>query len=113
MKAELHAQSTIISDYLSESRKIAYQHSGEQLRYPILDDSYARGDFRDSSGIDVFVVLNQIESEMQVIEKLAYLWTDLILQHDQYFSTDPLGIEKFTNSGLSILRNMKRERILF
>lgn len=112
MKTQLPDQSIIISDYLTEFKKIAHQHFGEQLRYLILYGSYARGDFRDSSDIDVLVVLNQIESKMQVIEKLADIKTDLILQHNQYLSTNPVSIDKFENSGLSFFRNVQREGVL-
>lgn len=112
MKTQIPGKSLVISNYLAEFKKIANEHFGEQLKYLILYGSYARGDFRENSDIDVLVVLDHIESEMKVIEKLAALKTDLILQHDQYLSTNPVSTEKFENSDLSFFRNVKREGVL-
>jgi uncharacterized protein len=112
MKTELPEKSAFISDYLSQFKDLADGHFGQRLKYLILYGSFARGDFRDNSDIDVLVVLDQIQSEIEEIETLAALKTDLMLDHDRYLSTNPVSFEKFENSDFTFFRNVKRDGVL-
>lgn len=112
MKTELPEKSAFISEYLSQFKDLAGEHFGQRLKFLILYGSFARGDFRENSDIDVLVVLDQIQSEIKEIETLAALKTDLLLDNDRYISTNPVSIEKFENSDFSFFRNVKREGVL-
>jgi uncharacterized protein len=56
MKTELPEKSAFISDYLSQFKDLAGGHFGHRLKFLILYGSFARGDFRENSDIDVLVV---------------------------------------------------------
>ena len=53
---------------------------GERLKGVYLFGSYARGDYHDESDVDVLVVLNQVESYFDEIERTSHLVGDLSLQ---------------------------------
>ena len=112
MKTQLPERSNIINEIISNFKKRASDYYGTRLYSLVLYGSYARGDFREGSDIDILVVLNSIESEMNEITNLTEIKTDLILEYERYLSTNPVSRDKFENSGLSFFQKVKEEGIL-
>ncbi len=113
MKTQLPEKSESIKEYLDTFKKLVTQHYGERLQYLVLYGSYARGDFREESDIDVLVVLdNMIKTEMQEISDLTDLKTDLILEHELFLSTIPVNMQKFETSNYPFYKNVRRDGII-
>lgn len=69
----------LIEQYIAEIQKIY----GSHLRQIILYGSYARGDFRPDSDIDIMILLDISDLELKAYsQKLAYLTYDFNLDHD-------------------------------
>lgn len=69
----------LIEKYITEIQKIY----GSHLRQIILYGSYARGDFRPDSDIDLMILLDISDLELKAYsQQLAYLTYDFNLDHD-------------------------------
>jgi predicted nucleotidyltransferase len=112
MKTQLPERSKKIASTLEKLKKEFTEYYKHRLIYMILYGSYARGDFRKYSDIDILVVLNEIRSEMQEIDKLAELKTDILLDSDVYISTNPVSIDKINNSDFTFYKNIQKEGII-
>jgi predicted nucleotidyltransferase len=112
MKTKIPEQSALILDFLSDFKKRAKMHYGNRLKYIVLYGSYARGDFKKDSDIDVLVVLDEIKSEINEIDVLADLKTDIILEYEWYLSTNPVDINKFENSNFTFFRNVREDGVI-
>lgn len=112
MKTQLPEKSKVIYEIIADFKKRACDFYGMRLHSLVLYGSYARGDFREGSDIDILVVLDNIESEMNEIGNLTEIKADLILEYERYLSTNPVSREKFENSNFSFYQNVKQEGIL-
>ncbi len=112
MKTELPDISVSVKNNIEKLKSIVSNHFGSRFKYFILYGSYARGDFHKDSDIDVLVVLDNIKSEMNEIDTLADLKTDILLNSDIYISTNPTSIQKFENSSLFFYQNIRKEGII-
>jgi len=112
MKTKLPEKSKVINEIIANFKKRTSDFYGMRLHSLVLYGSYARGDFRKGSDIDILVVLDSIESEMNEIDNLTGIKTDLALEYEQYLSTNPVSREKYENSDFSFYRNVKQEGIL-
>jgi len=111
MKTEIPENSQIIKPVLKDLSQILVKHYGNHLKHLILYGSYARGDFRSDSDVDILVVLDEIKSEMEEIGVLADLKTDLLLESDWYLSTNPVSLAQFKNSNFTFYKNIRRDGI--
>ncbi len=112
MKTEIPIKSQIIKPKLINLKSIVSQYFGSRLKHFILYGSYARGNFNESSDIDILVVLDEVESEMKEIGVLADLKTDILLDSDIYISTNPVSLNKFNNSNFTYYQNIRREGVI-
>jgi len=112
MKTQLPERSKIITEIVANFKKRASDYYGGRLHSLVLYGSYARGDFREGSDIDILVVLDNIESEMNEITNLTNIKTDLVLEYELYLSANPVSREKFENSGFSFYHIVRQEGIL-
>ena len=112
MKTKLPEKSKVINEIIADFKKRVSDFYGMRLHSLVLYGSYARGDFREGSDIDILVVLDSIESEMNEIDNLTGIKTDLALEYEQYLSTNPVSREKYENSDFSFYQNVKQEGIL-
>ncbi len=112
MKTKLPEKSKVINEIIADFKKSASDFYGTRLHSLVLYGSYARGDFREGSDIDILVVLDSIESEMNEIDNLTGIKTDLALEYEQCLSTNPVSREKYENSNFSFYQNVRQEGIL-
>ena len=76
MSAEIHP---LLCEYVEEVRKIY----GKYLKSVILYGSYARGDFRTDSDVDLMILLDLSELDLKAYsQKLSYMTYDFNLDHD-------------------------------
>lgn len=69
----------LIEQYIMEIKKIY----GTHLRKIILYGSYARGDFRPDSDIDIMILLDMSDMDIKVYsQKLSYMTYDFNLDND-------------------------------
>lgn len=69
----------LIDEYIKEIKKIY----GSHLQRIILYGSYARGDFRPDSDIDIMILLDISESELkEYSQQLSYMTYDFNLDND-------------------------------
>lgn len=74
-----HAMQNLIEQYIMEIKKIY----GTHLRKIILYGSYARGDFRSDSDVDIMILLDLSDLELKAFsQKLSYMTYDFNLDHD-------------------------------
>lgn len=73
------AMRNLIEKYIIEIQKVY----GSHLRKIILYGSYARGDFRSDSDVDVMILLDISDSELKnYSQQLFYMTYDFNLDHD-------------------------------
>ncbi len=112
MKTELPNISVSVKNKIEKLKSIVSKHFGSRFKYFILYGSYARGDYNKSSDIDILIVFDNIRSEMEEIDTLAELKTDILLDSDIYISTNPTSVNKFKNSNLFFYRNIRKEGVI-
>lgn len=70
---------TLLGQYVEEVKKIY----GERLRSVILYGSYARGDFRSDSDIDIMILVDLTDMEVeQFSQQLSWLTYDFNEEHN-------------------------------
>ena len=69
----------LLDQYITEIKKIY----GSHLRRVILYGSYARGDFRTDSDVDIMILLNMSDAGLKVYsQQLSYVTYDFNLDND-------------------------------
>ena len=69
----------LIDQYITEIKKIY----GKHLRQVILYGSYARGDFRPDSDVDIMILLDMSDMDLKAYgQKLSYMTYDFNLDND-------------------------------
>ena len=73
------AMQSLIEQYVAEIKKIY----GKHLRKVILYGSYARGDFRADSDVDIMVLLDMSDLDLKAYsQQLSYMTYDFKLDND-------------------------------
>jgi predicted nucleotidyltransferase len=84
---------------------------GERLHQTMLFGSYARGEARPDSDIDILVVLKGTVNPGREVAKVSDFVADLSLEHDKVISCFFMDEERFSNRQGPLLRNIRREGI--
>jgi predicted nucleotidyltransferase len=98
---------TVLDDFKIELRQLY----GKRLQDVILFGSYARGDARAGSDIDVMVVLGGEVSPGREIDRMIEVITDLNLKYDVLLSVVPVAEDKYQRVNSPLLLNVRREGI--
>ena len=83
----------------------------QRLRSLVLYGSYARGDARVDSDIDLMVVLAGEVKPVEEIDRMLDLVTDLSLEHGVCISAFPVSEEKYASSKSPLMLNVRREGV--
>ncbi|MEI6749193.1 MAG: nucleotidyltransferase domain-containing protein [Bacteroidales bacterium] len=84
---------------------------GPKLKKVILYGSYARGMAHNNSDIDLMIVLSEMESAFEEIDRLNDIKFNIGLDYEVYISTNPVSEYNFSHSKLPLYRNVAREGI--
>ncbi len=85
---------------------------GSRLKQLILYGSYARGDFREFSDIDILVVLDNMESPGKEIRFTGNTTHNYLMTDDLIISLLPTSEKRFNQSKLGVYVNIKKEGVL-
>jgi predicted nucleotidyltransferase len=94
----------LVKQWFSEQ----YQENLEEL---ILYGSQARGDARESSDIDVLVVLKKTFSYREEIDRTSQFIADLSLEYDTVISLAFISAQRFQEENSPFLLNVRREGV--
>lgn len=101
--------SETVRDILSSLRSRLEQTYGNRLRGLYLFGSYARGEARPGSDLDVLVVLDRIDSYWQEILRTSHDTADLSLEHDLTVSTVFTSEDLWRSAASPFLRHVRDE----
>src|SRR6476661_268472 len=85
---------------------------GERFRGLLLYGSYARGDFRDGSDVDLLLLLEGPVNPYREVVHLQDVKWPLSLEYDTVFSVMPVSAEAFENAETMFLRAVRRDAVL-
>lgn len=101
----------ILQQFIKEVTKIY----GERIKKIILYGSYARGDYKENSDLDIMLLTDLTEEE--IIDRRTELWnvaSDIGLENDILISASLKNIEDFNywNNTLPFYMNIEKEGVI-
>ena len=84
---------------------------GDRLKAVYLYGSYARGDYRPGSDVDVMILLNDYKSYWEELNRISYLASDVSLEHDVTVSCLIMKEVQWKQSNMPVLRNIHKEGV--
>jgi predicted nucleotidyltransferase len=82
---------------------------GDELKAVYLYGSYARGDYRQGSDVDVMILLKDYKNYWKEIERTGELVSNVSLDYDVLVSRIIMSEEKWKRSDTPLLKNIHRE----
>ena len=82
---------------------------GDELNAVYLYGSYARGDYRQGSDVDVMILLKDYKSYWEELNRISYLASDVSLEHDVTVSCLIMKEIQWKELELPVLRNIRKE----
>ncbi len=111
MKRHIPEGSKRIIPILARFKDQASLVYGENLHKVILYGSYARGNANQNSDIDLMIVLSEMGSAFDEIERLNDIKFGIDLDFDIYISTNPVSKDSYSHSNIPIFKNIALEGI--
>lgn len=96
---------------LNEFKRELHSLYGERLKDVILFGSYARGEARADSDIDVMVVLRGDVAPGREIDRMIDVITELSLKYSVLLSVVPVAEDKYLRRNSPLLLNVRREGV--
>ena len=89
----------------------------QELKKVVLFGSYARGDYKDYSDVDIFLVLDVPEKELSSYEKKIWEITDGYLEENEGFPylspiADALSNYRYWKKVMPLYRNIDKEGVI-
>ncbi len=84
---------------------------GDRLKAVYLYGSYARGDYRQGSDVDVMILLSDYKSYWEELERSTDLASDVSLKYDVTVSRLIMKEIQWKEADMPVLRNIRREGI--
>jgi predicted nucleotidyltransferase len=97
----------IIEEFKTRLREIY----GKKLKNIILYGSWARGDAREHSDIDLAVLLEGEVNQGREIDRMIEIITDLQLRYNTLISVYPVSMKNYRSINSPLLMNVHREGI--
>jgi predicted nucleotidyltransferase len=111
MQKHIPRESERIIPILTRFKDSAVNVYGSKLKKVILYGSYARGKAHKNSDIDLMIVLSDMESAFDEIDRLNDIKYNIGLDYEVYISTNPVSEYNFSHSKLPVFNNVVREGI--
>jgi predicted nucleotidyltransferase len=96
---------------LKELQEYLSQVYGERLRGIYLYGSYARGDFRPDSDVDVLIALEGMTNPSQEIDRIGDGVADICLDHNVLIATYPVPEDWLKQRKSPLFENVRREGV--
>ncbi|HEX5418248.1 MAG TPA: nucleotidyltransferase domain-containing protein [Chloroflexota bacterium] len=100
-----------IRSALSELKEALVKIYDDRLRGVYLYGSYARGDYREDSDVDVLIVLRGPVVLSREIERYNQAVADICLRYDLLISTMPVAEETFLTGSPTFFDPVHREAV--
>jgi uncharacterized protein len=100
-----------VKSLLAKLKKGLAELYGPRLKAVILFGSYARGDYKKSSDLDVMIVLDSYKSRWDELVRSAELASDLSLEYGVTISRTIITEEQWKKGDLPMLENVRAEGI--
>ncbi len=84
---------------------------GDKLKAVYLYGSYARGDYRQGSDVDVMILLKDYKNYWEELNRISYLASDVSLEHDLTVSCLIMKDVQWKQSDMPVLRNIRKEGV--
>lgn len=94
---------------LAELRSRLERIYGDRLRGMYLYGSYARGEPERGSDLDVLIVLDEMESGWEEIQRTSYDTAEISLDHELTISTIFMPERRWLKGDTTFLRNVREE----
>jgi len=82
---------------------------GDKLKAVYLYGSYARGDYREGSDVDVMILLKDYKNYWDEIERTGKLISTISLDYNAHVSRILMTEEKWKRSDTPLLKNIHRD----
>ena len=109
MKAKVPAHIRKLMKELKEGLVRIY---GDKLKAVYLYGSYARGDYRQGSDVDVMILLSDYKSYWEELERSTELASDVSLEYDVTVSRLIMKEIQWKQSDMPVLRNIRKDGVL-
>jgi predicted nucleotidyltransferase len=106
-----HALPEQVRRALSEVKESLGSLYGDRLKGVYLYGSYARGDYRVWSDVDVLVVLTGPVKVSEEIRRYDAILSEICLRYDRLISTLPVAEDAFRVSSQSFFKAVEREAV--
>lgn len=94
---------------MKELKEGLVQIYGDKLKAVYLYGSYARGDYRPGSDVDVMILLKDYKNYWDEIKRTSELIANTSLDYDVLVSRIIMSEEKWNRSATPLLRNIHRD----
>ena len=84
---------------------------GDRLKAVYLYGSYARGDYRQGSDVDVMILLNDYKNYWEELRRSTELASDISLEYDVTVSRLIMKEIQWKESDMPVLRNIHKEGV--
>jgi predicted nucleotidyltransferase len=96
---------------MKELKEGLAQIYGDKLKAVYLYGSYARGDYRQGSDVDVMIVLNSYRSYGKEIDRTGKLTSNLSLEYGISISRVVMKEMQWKSSNTPLLRNIRTDGV--
>lgn len=100
-----------IQSALNQVKQALTSIYGEQLSGVYLYGSYARGDFREDSDVDLLIALKGDVNPTQEVNRLSRVLSDICLDNNLLISTYPVPERWLTERQGPLFVNVRREGV--
>lgn len=100
-----------LSNIIGQLREGLRELYGDRFRDLLLYGSYARGDAREGSDIDLLILLKGPVDTAQEICRIVDLSAPLSLDHGVLLSVMPVSEEAYEKGNTAFLRTVRREAV--
>jgi len=100
-----------IRNLMKELKEGLLRIYGDKMKALYLYGSYARGDYRQGSDVDVMILLKDYKSYGEELNRISYLASDISLEHDVTVSCLIMKEIQWKQSDMPVLRNIRKEGV--
>lgn len=112
LRTQLPTKSEIIRPILESFKEELIKIYPEKLLVLILFGSYARGDFRADSDVDLLIILPTFRSAFEEIERLSEIKYDFLIRYGVLISTITVKTQEFEENKKLFFKNIRKEGIV-